>query len=434
MSRSYYNRGRRVYVYSIIAHPLWRFIKDFLVRRGFLDGYYGFIVSINSAHEVFLKYVKLRNIYKDEKRNRRQTTCFFNSMESWGGGEKWHRDVADWFIKQESRAIYISSAGSPLSKKLGGSGVTGYEMKVSNLSFLNPFKLIKIARIYRKEQVGAVITNLSGDMKLASLAARLAGVRKIIYRRGSAIPIRNTILNRYLLRNVITKIIANSEETKRTILANNASLVPEGKIKVIYNGVDLPRYHPGVKPFYQAKEGEIVLGCAGRLSEEKGHVYLLEMMKDLKKETREYRLLIAGEGRLLHILQRKARKLGVADRVDFLGFVEDMPSFYVSLDIFLLSSDYEGFGYVIAEAMASRKPVLAFDIKSSAEIVDHKKTGYLTRPGNVKEMTSRVIELEGNEALREEMGIEGRKRVEELFAFEKKQEEIKELITCSEGY
>ncbi len=432
MSRSYYDRGRRVYIYSIIAHPLWRFIKDFMVKGGFLDGYYGFIVSINSAQEVFLKYVKLRNIYKKEERRRKHTICFFNSMESWGGGEKWHFDMATWLVKQHCRVIYISSPGSPLSQKLGEMGIPGYEMKVSNLSFLNLIKLIRISLIYRKEQVDTVITNLSGDMKAASLAAKLARVQNIIYRRGSAIPIRDTPLNRYLLRHVITKIIANSEETKRTILANNPELVPEGKIKVIYNGVDLPRYHSGIKPLYIAKQGEFVLGCAGRLSEEKGHVYLLEMMQRLKKESRPYRLLIAGEGRLLHNLERKARKLGVEDRVDFLGFIEDMPSFFMSLDIFLLSSDYEGFGYVVAEAMASRKPVVAFDIKSSAEIIDHEKTGYLTGSGNVKEMTARVIELEKNSRLREQMGSEGRRRVEELFAFEKKQEEIKELLTHTE--
>lgn len=434
MSHSYYDRGRRVYIWSIVMHPLWRFIKDFLLRLGFLDGYYGFIVSINSAHEVFLKYVKLRNIYEDEGRQRKRTICFFNSMDSWGGGEKWHSDMATWLVKQQYKVIYISTPGSPLSEKLDEVGIPGYVMKVSNLSFLNIFKLARIARILRKEQVGALVTNLSGDMKVASLAASLVGVQKIIYRRGSAIPIRNTPLNRYLLRHVITKIIANSEETKRTILANNAKLVPEGKIKVIYNGVDLPRYHSGVKPLYNSMPGESVLGCAGRLSEEKGHAYLLEMMKLLKKESRDYKLLIAGEGRLLHSLQRKVRKLGLTDKVKFLGFVEDMPSFFKSIDIFLLSSEYEGFGYVIAEAMASMKPVVAFDIKSSAEIIDHGKTGFLTAQGNIKEMTSRVIELEGKRALREEMGKNGRRRVEELFAFDKKQEEIEELLTRTDGF
>jgi len=432
MARSYFERGTRVFIYSIIMHPLWRFIKDFLIKGGFLDGYYGFIVSINSAQEVFLKYVKLRNIYKNERRNKRQTICFFNSMDSWGGGEKWHCDVAVWLYKQNQRVIYISSPGSPLSKRLVSQGITGYEMNLSNLSFLNGFKLLRISRICRKEQVGAMITNLSGDMKVASLAAKYAGVHRIIYRRGSAIPIRNSPLNRYLLRHVITKIIANSEETKRTILANNATLVPEGKIKVIYNGVHLPNYHSQVKPLFKKSGDEFVLGSAGRLSEEKGHVYLLEMMKRLAREEKKYRLLIAGEGRLRHTLERKARKLGVADRVEFLGFIENMPSFFMSLDLFLLSSDYEGFGYVVAESMASGKPVVAFNIKSSAEIVSHGKTGYLTRSGNVKEMTARVIELAENKKLREEMGKAGRKRVEALFSFDKKQEEIKELITNTE--
>ena len=72
LARSYYERGRRVYFFSIFFHPVWRFLKDFILRLGFLDGYYGFIVSVNSAHEVFLKYVKLRNIYKEERRKARR--------------------------------------------------------------------------------------------------------------------------------------------------------------------------------------------------------------------------------------------------------------------------------------------------------------------------------------------------------------------------
>ena len=104
-----------------------------------------------------------------------------------------------------------------------------------------------------------------------------------------------------------------------------------------------------------------------------------------------------------------------------------------SLDIFLLSSHYEGFGYVIAEAMASRKPVVAFDIKSSAEIIVHCDTGFITERNNAKEMAERVLELADNKALREKMGRNGRKRVEELFSFEKNQKQVLELFTQSNG-
>lgn len=432
LARSYYERGRRVYFFSVVLHPMWRFIKDLIIKRGFLDGYYGFIVSVNSAHEVFLKYVKLRNIYKDEKRQQRQTICFFNTMTSWGGGEKWHFDVATFLSKQHHRLLVVSSQGSPLFQKLKEHEIHGYSIRAGNLSFLNPFKVFRIAGIFRKEKVGVLITNLSGDMKVASIAGKLAGVPSIIYRRGSAIPIRNSPINRYLFRKVITRIVANSRETKRTILANNPVLVPEDKIRVIYNGIYLPRYQGEIEPLYRATGDEVVLGSAGRLSEEKGHYYLLEMMSLLKNESITYRLLIAGEGRLLHQLQRRARKLGIEDRVEFLGFVKRMPAFFHSLDIFLLPSLYEGFGYVIAEAMASSKPVVAFDIKSSAEIIDDGVTGYLTSKKDPKEMSLKVIELASSPNVCEEMGRKGRERVEAMFSFEKSQEQILELITTSD--
>ncbi|HER09253.1 MAG TPA: glycosyltransferase [Bacteroides sp.] len=433
LARSYFERGRQVYISSIILHPLWRFIKDFILKTGFLDGYYGFIVSVNSAHEVFLKYVKLRNIYTEEKEKQKKTICFFNSMNTWGGGEKWHFDVASYLVKQHYRALLISSPGSPLSHKIKEIGINGYPIRISNLSFLNPFKVWRIVRIFRKEQVGSLITNISGDMKVASIAGKIAGVPNIIYRRGSAIPIRNSVINRYLFRKVITRIVANSMETRRTILVNNEKLVPSEKISVIYNGVYLSRYHMEIEPVYRAEQGEVVLGSAGRLSEEKGHLYLLELLQLLRDSDHRFTLLIAGEGRLKHWLQKKARKLGVDKQTRFLGFVEDMPAFFRSIDIFLLSSHYEGFGYVIAEAMASRKPVVAFDIKSSAEIIVHGETGFITEHNNVREMARRVLELADHSSLREQMGANGRTRVEEMFSFEKSREVIRELITRSNG-
>ena len=429
LAHSYYERGKRVYSFSLILHPLWRFIKDYFINTGFMDGFYGFIVSVNSAHEVFLKYVKLRNIYKEESCNQKQTICLFNTMNTWGGGEKWHLDVASYMVKQPHKVLFISTPESPLSERLKKIGISGHGIHVSNLSFLNPIKINRLVRIFRREKVGVLITNLSEDMKIASIAAKIAGVPKIIYRRGSAIPVRNTPFNRYLFRRVITKIVANSQDTKRTILANNPLLVPHDKIKVIYNGIFLSRYHQKIEPLYDSNESEVILGSAGRLSEEKGHLYLLEMMQYLHDNGLQFKLLIAGEGRLLQFLQRRARKLGVDDRVEFLGFVEDMPAFFRSLDIFLLSSHYEGFGYVIAEAMASKKPVVAFDIKSSGEIITHGETGFITDRNNAKAMAERVLELAGNKTLREKMGSRGRKRVEDLFSFEKNQKEVVKLIT-----
>ena len=67
MARSYYERGKKAGFSGLTLHPFWSFIKNYIFLRGFMDGYYGYIISVNSAHEVFLKYAKLRDIYMEEK-------------------------------------------------------------------------------------------------------------------------------------------------------------------------------------------------------------------------------------------------------------------------------------------------------------------------------------------------------------------------------
>ncbi len=310
MASTYFHTGKRFYIHMILLHPLWRFIKDFLVRGGFRDGFYGFIVSINSSYEVFLKYIKLRNLYTEQRLVQRQTICLFNSERAWGGGEKWHADVASHLLKRGFKVLFISAPGGPLAKRMKEIGVPGYHQRISNLSFLNPLRVFRLALIFRREGVKSLVTSLPSDMKVASSAAQLAGVPNIIYRRGSAIPIRNTFINRYLLRKVVTRIIANSKEVKRTVLAINSRLVPEEKISIVYNGVNLDWYNSGGTPLYKARAKEIVLGSAGRLSEEKGHLHLLDLMKVLDKSTYKFKLLIAGQGKLLDNLQNKGQGIG----------------------------------------------------------------------------------------------------------------------------
>ncbi|MCK4748903.1 MAG: glycosyltransferase family 4 protein, partial [Bacteroidales bacterium] len=126
---------------------------------------------------------------------------------------------------------------------------------------------------------------------------------------------------------------------------------------------------------------------------------------------------------------------GLQQEVQLTGAVplDELRKLYAACDIFVLPSLTEAAPQAPVEAMASGKPVVAFDIKSSAEIIDHGKTGYITDRNNAGEMAQRVVELAENKGLREKMGTSGRKRVEEMFSFEKTQEEIKDLITRSNG-
>jgi glycosyltransferase involved in cell wall biosynthesis len=342
--------------------------------------------------------------------------CFINSCKAWGGGEKWHFDMALGLRELGREVLAVTGENTELAQRFATENIKQHSFKISNLSFLNPVLKNKISRILKSENVETVILNLPADLKTAGTAAVKAGVKRIIYRRGSAIPVRNTFFNRYLFKNIITDIIANSEETKRTLLKNNKQLFDENKIKVIYNGLDLKEYDSRpAENIYNRRDDEVILGNAGRLVEQKGHKYLLDIARLLKDRGYNFKLLIAGEGKLKTELERYAASLGVENEVIFLGFVKNIKSFMENIDIFLLTSKWEGFGYVITEAMASSLPVVAFNTSSNPEIIAAGETGFLAGAFDIPEFAKYVEKLISDRDLRENMGRAGRKRAEIAF-------------------
>jgi glycosyltransferase involved in cell wall biosynthesis len=355
--------------------------------------------------------------------------CFFNTCKSWGGGEKWHYEIA---VRLRERGYSIQMAtypGSELSTRARGSGLSVTGFPIGTLSFLNPFKLWRLLCFFRREKISCVVLNLPSDLKAAGFAARLAGVPQIVYRRGSAIPIRDTVLNRFLFRRVVTDVIANSAETKRTILARNSNLFPEDRIKVIYNGIDLAVFDARpARPVYARRKGEVVLGHAGRLSSQKNQKFLIDVVRDLKDSGVKCTLLIAGKGPKEAELKSYAASLGLEDEVVFLGFQDDIQSFMFTIDIFLLCSHWEGFGYVLVEAMAAAKPIVAFDSSSTPEVVEDRITGLLVPPGDRRAFAGAVRELVENFGRREKLGKNGRLRVESIFEIRHTLARVVELL------
>ncbi|MGK5092833.1 glycosyltransferase [Deltaproteobacteria bacterium TL4] len=342
--------------------------------------------------------------------------CFFNSCKVWGGGEKWHFDISTRLAQKNYAVVFITNQESELFSRLKDTPVKTYGLRISKFSFLNVFKVFKIAKLLKAEKVQTIIMNLSEDLKVAGFASAIAGVPQIIYRRGSAIPIKNTGLNRFLFKRIITEVIANSYETKKTILQNNPDLIEDQKITVIYNGLDLKAYdHAVSKPLAFRQQKRLILGNLGRLVTQKGQSLLLEMAKQLKARGVQFHLVIGGSGPLEASLKEQVQALGLEQDVTFFGFVEDVKSFMESIDLFLLPSLWEGFGYVLVEAMASKKPVIAFDVSSNPEIIDHGKTGFLVEFNNLETFISRIEQLNDAPELRTRYGLQGRDKVKQLF-------------------
>jgi len=356
--------------------------------------------------------------------------CFFNTIKFWGGGEKLHLEHAIEFQKKGHQVFVLTDPTSPLIEKAKKSDLMTYSLTVSNFSFLNPFKFFKLVHFYKAHKIDTVVFSASQDLKLGSMAAKWAGVSNIVYLRGLAVPIKASLLNRWIFKSVLTHIVSNSEETKRNVLKDLGKYIPHDKVHTIYHGIDFENSslnQPDKIDFITKKAKGIVLGNAGRLTAQKDQEKLIRVAKLLKDQNIQFSLFIAGSGELHSKLQTLIEESQLQEQVYLLGFVEDMNAFMNSLDIFLLSSAWEGFGFVLVEAMLRSKPVVAFNISSNPEIVKNDRTGFLVNYPNIEEFTAKTKLLILNHDLRNKMGEFAKQSVLDRF-------ELKDRVTEFENY
>lgn len=178
--------------------------------------------------------------------------------------------------------------------------------------------------------------------------------------------------------------IAISEMTKRRLDKRFiAKIVRKQSIK-IYNGIDekslLIKYMPKSHnyPMNNFIRG-LKLISTGRLTEQKGYIYLIKAISILSSEI-DVELWIFGDGDQRPELENLIQKLNIQNQVKLLGHNKDACSFYKDFDVFISSSNYEGFPTVILEAMALNLPVIATDVSGSRELIINMKTGLLVPP------------------------------------------------------
>jgi N-acetyl-alpha-D-glucosaminyl L-malate synthase BshA len=210
---------------------------------------------------------------------------------------------------------------------------------------------------------------------------------------------------------------------------------PKDKIKVIYNGVDLDNFtfrnhekRRKVREELGIKKGEKLIISVGRLNKIKGHSYLIESFKRLKKKQGNTKLIILGEGEERSNLQEKVQSLGLAGDVLLLGKRDNVSDYLHAADLFISSSVHEGFGLSIAEAMACGTSVIATDVGGVSELIKDEETGFLAEPENVDSLTNKMENLLdlSNDNLKRIM-VAARKSVEERFSTEEMVQRYEDL-------
>jgi glycosyltransferase involved in cell wall biosynthesis len=156
----------------------------------------------------------------------------------------------------------------------------------------------------------------------------------------------------------------------------------------------------------------------GRLSAEKGQDLLLRAVAALVPEFPGVRLQFAGIGPLESALRALANELGIAQRVEFLGYIADMPKLYSEVDLVVQSSLTEGLPNVILEAAYLRVPIVATSVGGTDEVVAHGRSAWLLRPGSLAELTAGLREYLRRPADFVAMGEAAHRYVREHFSFQ----------------
>ncbi|MEM1661139.1 MAG: glycosyltransferase family 4 protein [Candidatus Bathyarchaeia archaeon] len=239
-------------------------------------------------------------------------------------------------------------------------------------------------------------------------------------------------LNRKLLLNIAritmkkaAAVIAVSGAIKTWILENVH--IPQNKIYVVYNGVDTRRFSPLLRTENMKGRREKIVLHVGtdHVVVRKGLHYCIKIMKYLPDSVKllvvGYRYTPPENRKYMEWIKGMISNYGLTNRVIFTGWVPEaeLPVYFAESDVYLFPSLLEGFGLSVAEALASGKPVIGFDIPPINELVENQKEGILVPVGDVKALAEAVKSLLFNESLLAEMSYNARKKALEKFSWDR---------------
>lgn len=196
--------------------------------------------------------------------------------------------------------------------------------------------------------------------------------------------------------------------------------VPASRVRTVHYGLEADASGPVDRAEARARlgasPGELLVGVVGRSVEQKGIDVLLSAFPRIAAAVPEARLAIVGDGPLRGALESLARRLGIAGRVRFTGWVDRAGTLMAACDVVVVPSRFEGFGLVALEAMAASRPVVATRVDALCEVVVDGETGLLVSAEDSAALAAAVAGLLRAPERAAAMGAAGRRRLVEEFS------------------
>ncbi|KPK75376.1 MAG: hypothetical protein AMJ89_04645 [candidate division Zixibacteria bacterium SM23_73] len=325
-------------------------------------------------------------------------------------------------------------------------GKLAEELKRLNISFHileekenNPMKLfIKTYRWLKHQEVDLIHTHRYKENIIGSLAARMGGIQHIVrtyhgmpepFEGFKNIKYKFYILLDYLISKLLVKkIITASFDIKEKL----SQRLGEKKVTSIPNSVNLdslkiekaPRR---VRQMLGVGDDCTIIGSAGRLVPIKGYQVFLKAAQLIKQRESKVKFLIVGDGPEKSNLEKLSDELKISEDFLFPGYREDIQDIINVMDIFVLTSFHEGIPMVLLEAMGLEKPIVATKVGGIPEVITDQISGALIEPNDPEDLAQKSLYLLQEREIREKMGSEAKRRIEESFTAERMAQRVLEI-------
>lgn len=325
-------------------------------------------------------------------------------------------------LHKKGHRVYIASIGGQLLPKFIEQDITCFRIPIKTKSEISPKVLISLGmmlKYVKEEKIDIIHANTRVTQVLACLIEKFSGVPFISTCHG--------FFKKRLSRRIFPcwgwKVIAISAEVKKHLRDDFG--LKEEKIRIINNGIDITKFNPKNKDSAVDYKGKLglgigpVVGIIARLSDVKGHIYLIQAMKFVLEKYPHAQLLIVGEGKMEKELVALSRKMGIEKSVFFSPNILETKDTLSVIDIFVLPSLKEGLGLSLMEAMAMGIAVIGSNVGGIKSLIENGVSGLMVEPRDYKQLSNAIIELLGDRQKREFFGKNARIFIEKNFLQER---------------
>lgn len=344
-----------------------------------------------------------------------------NSTRIWGGAEVMTTRIARGLAARGHEVVILCRRGSPLLARLADE--MPCEQTLGGFD-ANPVAVGRTLHALRRHRPDVMMTMTQKDPRTAGPAARLAGV-PVVVRQAVDVPFLPRLHHRFFYGWLPAHLVAPSETARATMLESAPWLDP-GDVSVIVNGIDVDAIAGAEPAPLGLPAGAVAVGYASRHEEPKGVLDLLAAWPRIAETAPTAHLVLVRSGGRLQ--DEVAALTARMPRVHWAEFREEIGPFMRALDVLVVPSHSEGFGLVVAEAMAAGTPVAASRVSNLARIVRDGVDGRHFETGDPVSLAGVVTGMVLDADARRSMGAAGRARAAAEFSTDRMLDEYESLL------